>query len=442
MLSGANWRRDFDLDNLGGFLPSSTPMKITHSLPTTFIVLCFALLPSAQAVVPAPDGGYPGGNTAEGQAALLSLTTGGFNTAVGYVALRSDTTGSFNTALGAGTLLASTGDQNTATGAGALLSNTTGNFNTANGALALFSDTTGFQNTAIGGQALSNNIAGGLNTAVGFRALLNNLAFDNTAVGDDALASNTNGNENTAIGVGALAANQAGNVNTAVGFQALLNNNGTDNIAVGSQAGQALTTGSNNIDIGNDGVAGESETIRIGDPSTFPGTVTYIAGIHGHTASGGIAVYVNADGQLGTATSSARFKDEIKPMSETSEAILALKPVTFRYKKEIDSKRIPQFGLVAEEVEKVNPDLVARDRDGKPYTVRYDAVNAMLLNEFLKEHKKVQQQEATITQLKKDFGATIAQLTARLDEQATQIQKVTARIDVAEPTLRVIASKQ
>ena len=404
-------------------------MKITHSLPITFIVLCFALLPSAQAVVPAPDGGYPGGNTAEGQAALFSLTTGGFNTAVGYVALRSDTTGSFNTALGAGTLLASTGDQNTATGAGALLSNTTGNFNTANGALALFSDTTGFQNTAIGGQALSNNIAGGLNTAVGFRALLNNLAFDNTAVGDDALSSNTMGGDNTAVGAGALASNQTGNINTAVGFQALLNNTGTDNIALGYKAGQNLTTGLYNIDIGNDGLAAESGIIRIGD-SNFQ-TATYIAGISGQTASGGIAVYVNTDGKLGTATSSARFKDEIQPMDKVSETILALKPVTFRYKKEIDSKRIPQFGLVAEEVEKVNPNLVARGRDGKPYTVRYDAVNAMLLNEFLKEH-------ATVQELKREIAA----LNASLKEQAAQIQKVTAKVDISQPASQVIATTQ
>jgi hypothetical protein len=426
------------------FIQSKQTVSCLRHLALLILLLtiCLVPLPSVQAVIPAPDGGYPGGNTAEGQNALFSLTTGGFNTAIGFLSLRTDTSGAFNTAIGAGTLLANTADGNTATGTGALLSNTTGGFNVADGAFTLFSNTSGFQNTATGYQALQHNAAGGENTADGFQALVNNVGGANTAVGSDALASNTNGNENTAIGVGALAANQAGNINTAVGFQALLNNNGTDNIAVGSQAGQALTTGSNNIDIGNDGVAGESETIRIGDPSTFPGTVTYIAGIHGHTASGGIAVYVNADGQLGTATSSARFKDEIRPMSETSEAILALRPVTFRYKKEIDSKRIPQFGLVAEEVEKVNPDLVARDRDGNPYTVRYDAVNAMLLNEFLKAHRKAQQQEATITQLKKDFGATIAQLTARLDEQATQIQKVTARIDVAEPTLRVIASKQ
>src|SRR5882724_1479281 len=425
---------------------------------TIFLTLgCLALLQRAQGVVPAPDGCYPNFTTAEGCNALAFLGAGAGNTGVGWYSLNLVGDGNYNTGVGAGTLVLNTADSNTAVGAAALLFNTTGAENTAGGtdalvyndsgfdntavgAFALFSNTSGFQNMAIGGQALFSNQSGGLNTAVGFRALHDNLAGDNTAVGDDALSNNTMGNENTAIGGGALASNQTGNANTAVGFEALLNNTGTANIAIGIRAGQNLTTGVRNIDIYDQGIAGESDTIRIGTPGFQ--SATYIAGINGQTASGGIAVFVKSDGKLGTATSSARFKDEIKPMSETSEAILALKPVTFRYKKEIDSKRIPQFGLVAEEVEKVNPDLVARDRDGKPYTVRYDAVNAMLLNEFLKEHKKVQQQEATITQLKKDFGATIAQLTARLDEQATQIQKVKARIDVAEPTLAVIASKQ
>jgi predicted ribosome quality control (RQC) complex YloA/Tae2 family protein len=152
----------------------------------------------------------------------------------------------------------------------------------------------------------------------------------------------------------------------------------------------------------------------------------------------GTAVHVNAAGQLGTAPSSQRFKDQIEPMDKASEAILALKPVTFRYKKELDPDGIPQFGLVAEQVEKVNPDLVARDADGKVYTVRYEAVNAMLLNEFLKEHRKVEEQQETITQLKRDFGATIAQLTARLDEQAEQIQKVSAQIEVTKPASQVV----
>jgi hypothetical protein len=215
-----------------------------------------------------------------------------------------------------------------------------------------------------------------------------------------------------------------------------------------------LTDGDWNIDIGAEvvGVAGESNTIRIGNQGTQ--TATYIAGISG-TAVAGDTVVVDANGQLGTAMSSARFKEEIKPMDESSEAILALKPVTFRYKHEIDPKGIPQFGLVAEEVEKVNPDLVARDADGKPYTVRYEAVNAMLLNEFLKEHRTVQElkstlavQEATISQQKQEFQAIATQqqkqieaLTASLKEQASQIQKVSAELQLQKPPAQTVATK-
>jgi predicted ribosome quality control (RQC) complex YloA/Tae2 family protein len=207
------------------------------------------------------------------------------------------------------------------------------------------------------------------------------------------------------------------------------------NIAVGYVAGQNLTTGHNNIYISNPSVDTESDTIRIGNVVGFTDiygfehgahTATYIAGINGATASGGVAVHINSDGKLGTLTSSTRFKTDIKPMDESSTEILALKPVTFRYKHEIDTKGIPQFGLVAEDVEKVNPDLVIRDRDGKPYTVRYEALNAMLLNEFLKEHRKVEELEATVAQQRKDFQATIAKLqetiSAQIKEQAAQIQ--------------------
>ena len=210
--------------------------------------------------------------------------------------------------------------------------------------------------------------------------------------------------------------------NTAVGDTALVNTTGGFNIGLGDCAGQNLTTGANNVDVAAAGVVDESNAIRIGVEVPFTDvygnlhpahTDTYIAGISGQTAAGGIAVYVNSDGKLGTLTSSTRFKMDIKPMDESSAAILALKPVTFRYKREIDSKGIPQFGLVAEEVEKVDPDLVARDADGKPYTVRCEAVNAMLLNEFLKEHRKVQEQEATIAQLK----STVAQ--QQRDSEAT-----------------------
>jgi prolyl-tRNA synthetase len=203
---------------------------------------------------------------------------------------------------------------------------------------------------------------------------------------------------------------------------------------LGTGAGANLTTGNNNIDIGNIGVAAEANTIRIGKKETQ--TATFIAGISGKTASGGVAVYVNANGKLGTTVSSARFKEQIKPMDKASEAIHALKPVTFRYKQELDPEGIPQFGLVAEEVEKVNADLVARDDQGKVYTVRYEAVNAMLLNEFLKEHQKVQQLEATVAQQQRGMEV----LTAQLKEQASQIQKVSAQLELSKSAPQMVGN--
>jgi hypothetical protein len=225
-----------------------------------------------------------------------------------------------------------------------------------------------------------------------------------------------------------------------MGGAALSNNTtGNNNIGLGAHAGADLTTGSDNIDIGNAGLAGESSKIRIGTQGTH--TATYIAGISGtplvHGAA--LAVGITADGQLGVRPSSARFKEAIKPMDTASGAVLALKPVTFRYKN--DPAALPQFGLVAEEVAKVNPDLVARDEQGKPYTVRYEAVNAMLLNEFLKEHRKVEQQEAIIAQLKEDFRVTVARLGERVEEQASQIQKINAELE-ARKSLPQIASSE
>jgi len=415
------------------------------SIPTvliTFALICLVHVQNTQAVSPPPDGGYPGGNTAEGQNALLSRTTGSFNTAVGFVSLRSDTTGSFNTGVGAGTLLVNTADENTATGAGALLLNTIGALNTANGAFALLSNTAGSFNTATGFQALRNNTTGDSNTANGINALGDNttgtgntamgsstLVFNttggsNTATGAGALLSNTTGGNNTANGVLALSGNTTGADNTAVGTNALLNDTGSGNIALGSGAGSDHTSDFNNIDIGNIGHAGESGVIRIGTGGTQTGTL--IAGIFG-VGFGTDPVFVNSNGQLGVGVSSARFKTEIKPMDKVSEAILALKPVTFRYKQEMDPRAMLRFGLVAEEVAEVNPDLVGRDAKGQVQTVHYEAVNAMLLNEFLKEHRKVQE-------LTKDFQATVAQLTARLDEQAAQIQKVSAQLAAASPS--------
>jgi hypothetical protein len=370
-----------------------TIATIIYRAFATFAFAFSGLLPIAHAVTPAPDGGYPNGNTAEGTKALFSLTTGGYNTGNGWNSLHTLTTGSFNTGVGAGTLLANTADENTATGAGALLSNTAANRNTADGAFALLSNTTGVDNTAIGDRALFNNTTANGNTADGTFALFSNTTgADNTAIGDVALDANTTGHSNTAIGVAALASNTTGSGNIALGFNAGLN----------------LTTGSNNIDIGNSGAAAESNTIRIGVQGTQ--TFTIIAGISNDIQAFGTPVIVTTDGFLGVATSSARFKDQIKPMDKASETLFGLNPVTFRYKRRIDPAGTSQFGLVAEEVEKVNPDLVVRDKEGKPYSVRYDQVNAMLLNEFLKEHRKVEKLEATVA----DLAAKLQQVSAQV----------------------------
>src|SRR6185312_14569565 len=205
------------------------------------------------------------------------------------------------------------------------------------------------------------------------------------------------------------------------------------NIAIGINAGGDLTTGNGNIDIGNRGIAGESRNIRIGTKGAQ--TNTFIVGISGVAVAGGVGVIVDTNGHLGTIVSSKRFKDEIKPMDKASEAILALQPVTFRYKHELDPNDIPQFGLVAEEVEKVNPDLVARDEQGKAYTVRYEAVNAMLLNEFLKEHRKVEEQDRKIEELE----ATVTKLQSAFKEQASQIQKVSDHLQLSKPAPHIIA---
>ncbi len=424
------------------------------SVLITFALACFALTQNTQAVSPPPDGGYPGGNTAEGQNALLSLTSGTYNTAVGFFSLSSATTNSFNTAIGAGTLLSNVagslntpdgvplGSENTATGAGALLSNATGSQNTANGAFALLSNTESNFNTAIGARALFLNTIGSSNTAIGAGALQNNTTGNfNAANGGFALFFNNTGNHNTAIGDSSLDHNDTGNSNVGIGDSALFNNTtGDSNTAIGASA-LAGTTGSGNIAVGFQAgafVGSSGNVIAIGSPGDDVDNSCFIGNIRDVQTQNAdaIAVVIDSAGQLGTASSSARFKKEIKPMDNASQAILALKPATFHYKG--DKTGTPQFGLVAEEVAKVNPDLVVRDKNGEIYTVRYDAVNAMLLNEFLKEHGKVQEQEATITQLKKDFGTTIARLTTRLDEQAAQIQKVSAQLEASKPSPQVV----
>jgi hypothetical protein len=439
---------------------SLPPITYHYSLLTVLLLaLCyFALSPAVQAVTPPPDGAYAGANTAEGQSALQSLTSGIHNTALGYQTLFSNTTGHDNMATGSQALYSNTtGIYNTGNGPQALYKNTTGNYNTAAGFRALYTNNTGSDNTANGYEALAFNTNSD-NMAAGFKALYNNTTgFGNTANGSKALYKNSTGGENTANGEGALFSNSTADGNTADGFEALSNNTGGFNIALGYHAGLFLTTGVDNIDIGNEGVAGDSETIRIGIEGFQ--TATFIAGIYGENEGGMIsAVYINSNGQLGTQppVSSRRFKTEIKPMDKASEAILALQPVTFRYKKEIDPKGVPQFGLVAEEVEKVNPDLVVRDAEGKPYSVRYEAVNAMLLNEFLKEHRTVQEQgrkaeeqERTIAQLKstvaqqqKEFQAAAAHQQEQIEALTAGLRRVSAQVEMSRPAPQTALNNQ
>jgi trimeric autotransporter adhesin len=280
------------------------------------------------------------------------------------------------------------------------------------------------------------------NTVFGNDALLNNTGIGSTAIGFAALKATRFGPQNTAIGARALERNETGRENTACGSNALPKNTiGDDNIALGFAAGISLTTGSHNIYIGNAGVAIESGTIRVGDDTS---TTTFIAGIR-QVAVNGSPVVVGADGQLGVAVSSRKFKDDIKPMEKASEAILSFQPVTFRYKKNIDPDCTAQFGLVAEDVEKVNPDLVARDEQGKPYTVRYEAINAMLLNEFLKEHRKVQEQEATIAQLKSSVEkqeATAVSQQKQIEALTASLQKVSARVGLSWAAPQVVVNER
>ena len=265
--------------------------------------------------------------------------------------------------------------------------------------------------------------------------------------GLEALFSNTTGSNNTADGLLALENNTIGHDNIAEGFQALANNTtGSSNIALGSNAGINLTTGGNNIDIGAPGTAGESKKIRIGKQGTQ--TATFIAGIYNVNEGGTIKpLYINNNGQLGTQApaSARRFKKEIKPMDNSSEAILRLKPVTFHYK--ADSEATPQFGLIAEEVAKVNPALVVRDDNGEIYTVRYEAVNAMLLNEFLKEHRKVEEQEqklqkqqSTIAQQQKDFQDKLTQQQKQIEALTATVQKVSDQVALGKPAPKLVTN--
>jgi Chaperone of endosialidase len=413
-----------------------------------FVLGWFALYPMAQAVNPPPDGGYPGFNTAVGQSALFSLTIGEGNAAVGSFSLWSNTDGSFNTGVGAGALLFNTADTNTAIGAGALLFNTTGEANTASGTQSLYSNTEGSANTATGDAALFSNTTGNDNTATGTAALFFNTGSRNTATGRAALFANTTGGNNTATGDGALENNTEGSNNTAIGYLALETNaDGGNNTATGAFALENTTTGFNNTAVGLNALAsnisGDDNTAlgrSAGVDITGSGNVCIGRGVGGEAGvddttwirnvnaltqnfSAGVNDYVTvrlSDGRLGhtAVVSSRRYKEDIKPLAAASEALYALKPVSFRLKKEYDETRTLGFGLIAEEVEKVDPTLVYRNNKGEVESVRYEMVNAMLLNEFLKEHWKVEKLEAALEVI-----------TAHLREQDAKIQRVSDQVE-------------
>ena len=349
-----------------------------------------------------------GNNTANGFAALYANTIGADNTANGYQALIANTTGYYNTASGYGALFANTtganttGIDNTASGSGTLFANTTGSNNTGNGFEALYYTTTGYYNTANGFGALYNNTTGGNNTADGLQSLFSNIT----------------GTYNTAHGIYALFANTTG----------------SNNIALGAGAGQNLTTGSNNVAIGNPGLAGESGAIRIGTAGTH--TSTYIAGVNGVTASSGVAVYINANGQLGTLTSSRRFKNAIKDMGSVSSRLMQLRPVTFRYNEAAEKGAHPlQYGLIAEEVAKIYPNLVQYDKAGKPFTIYYHLLTPMLLNELQKAHRGYEAQKAEITTLKvalQKQSAELALMKQSQQQQLSALAKLTALVETSQ----------
>ena len=394
--------------------PSIQVKTTTLPLLTMLMLTCFALSPRAQAAC--QNGCLQNRNTALGDDALLSLTNGTHNTAVGERALF-ETRG---------------GDNNTATGYLSLRDNIAGNQNTATGALALLDNAFGKDNTASGFEALEHNTNGNSNTATGTSALQSNTTGDNNAAtGTSALQSNTTGNNNAATGTNALQSNTTGSFNTAIGFNTLLNNTtGSNNTAIGLRAGLNSTTGENNIYIGEGmfGVPGESNH-------------TYVRNLNITSVSGGGADTVTVDlgtGLIGHLSSSRRYKQNIKPMDNTSEALYRLRPVTYRYKKDIDRTQSPAFGLVAEEVAQVNPALVAHDANGQPESVHYEMVNAMLLNEFLKEHKKVQELEATVAQQRKDSEATAVRQQKEIEALTSGLQKVSEQLEASKPAPQVV----
>src|SRR5437667_2187717 len=375
-------------------------MKIRKIIFGTVLsaLVCFGLCQQVQSATDTPDpGSVPTSNTADGQGALGSLTTGLYNSAFGFLSVLSLSDANFDTGVGAAALLVDNGGTNTAVGAGALLNNSDGADNNAVGAFALF-----------------NNVSGFFNNAHGRNALLNSTGSQNNAMGDDAMFFNTTGSFNTAIGDDALDANVDGN----------------NNVAVGDEAGTGLGASVNNCIAINVPGAGPFATL---DNTCFIGSIFDQPVSDVGTQE---AVFVDQFNVVGISASSRRFKHDIQPMDKASEAILALKPVTFKYN--ADKNGRTQYGLIAEEVATVNPDLVVQHKDGEISTVRYEQVNAMLLNEFLKEHKKVQNLEVTVALQQQGMEV----LTAQLKEQATQIQKVSAQLEVNKPATKVAVGNQ
>jgi hypothetical protein len=410
-----------------------------------------------------------GPNVAVGYQALESNTLGSANTAVGYRALQNFTTGGSGgseqlglcTAVGFQALANTTGIANSGFGYQALMSNTSGEFNTAIGLRALLGNTTGTGNTANGADALNNNATGRYNTAIGVSALsFSSAANDNTAIGAFALLSNSTGQQNTAIGSEALRHNGGGSFNTAIGTTALVNNvggqantamgyfalfdntAGNGNTAFGNHAGEHLT-GSGNVCIGDTvgGVAGQSNVTRIRNIGSTPiidGTSVVIS------STGGIG-----DGILGIPSSSRRYKEDIKSMDNASETLFALKPVTFRTKRNIDQSHVKHYGLIAEDVATIDPDLVVYNPDGTPETLRFNAINAMLLNEFLKEHKTVQElkstvleQQSIVVQQRESFERRLADQEKQIKALMSTVEKVNAQLEVNNSAPRVTANER
>ena len=364
------------------------------------------------------------GNTAVGNVSMYSNVSGSNNTAGGKNSLYTNSSGNNNVALGNQTMFNNTsGSNNTATGNEALKQNSMGGNNTATGYQSLYSNTTAYYNTATGFASLYSDTTGNFNTAAGYSSLyFNSSGFENTAFGNQALFNNTTAAFNVAVGSGALATNTTGAQNIGLGTNALHSNiTGSNNIGIGFSGGANLTTGGYNIDIGNSGNGGESNTIRIGSNSQ---SAAFISGIWGSTSGGGIPVYINSFGQLGTNPSSARFKENIEDIGKISNDLYKLRPVSFRYKAGIPGgDRSLQYGLIAEEVEKVNSNLIAYDTLGNIYTVKYQLLTPLLLNELIKEHQLNLEQQEVLKSHEKKF-ADQERINKQLQQEIGELKKL------------------